>query len=78
MGTYAATQNCMRKGYGLEPGCRADLVAVDVPTPAEALKSLNPCLLCHKGREYAIQAAAELIDEYTCFYNHERIQLATK
>lgn len=48
MGTYAAARNCMRKGYGLEPGCRADLVALDAPTPAEALKSLSPCLLVIK------------------------------
>lgn len=44
MGTYAGARNCMRTDYGLEPGCRADLVVMDAPTPAEALKSLSPRL----------------------------------
>lgn len=49
MGTGAAARNCMRKDYGLEPGCRADLVVLDAPTPAEALKSLSQRLYVIKG-----------------------------
>lgn len=43
MGTYAGAKNCMLEGYGLQPGCRADLVVIDAPTPAEALKSMSRC-----------------------------------
>ena len=44
----------------------------------------DPMSLCQvvkcicRVRPQTIQAAAELIDEYIYFYNHERIQLATK
>lgn len=41
MGTYAGAKNCLLEGYGLEVGCRADVVVIDAPTPAESLKSLS-------------------------------------
>ncbi|WP_161845171.1 amidohydrolase family protein [Pseudoflavonifractor sp. 524-17] len=41
MGTYAAAQNCLLTGYGLDTGCRADLTVIDAPTPSDALKSLS-------------------------------------
>lgn len=37
MGTYAAAKAAMLEDYGLTPGCAADLVLLDAPTPREAL-----------------------------------------
>jgi len=54
MGTYAGAENCLLEGYGLEVGDRADLVVLDAPTPAEALKSMSPSLyVLHGGRVVA-------------------------
>ena len=36
----------------------------------------NECI--YRTKPQTIQAAAELVEEYTYFYNHDRIQLATK
>ena len=36
----------------------------------------NECI--YRTKPQTIQAAAELVEEYIYFYNHDRIQLATK
>lgn len=60
MGTYAGAKNCMLEGYGLEPGCRADLAVIDAPTPAEALKTMAQCSCVFKqGRLVAQHGAVE-------------------
>jgi cytosine deaminase len=37
MGTYAAAGAAMLEDYGLAPGCAADLVLLDAPSPRAAL-----------------------------------------
>lgn len=37
MATYAPAKNMLLEGYGLKPGCRADLAVLDAATPREAV-----------------------------------------
>lgn len=49
MGTYNAARNCLLTNYGILEGCAADLMVIDAPTPAEALKSMSQRLYVLKG-----------------------------
>lgn len=57
---------------------RLMLAALYDNTCVESFFSLlkNECI--YRAKPQTIQAAAELADEYIYFYNHDRIQLATK
>ena len=67
----------LTKAYGITPSMSAIGCPYDNAC-AESFFSLlkNECI--YRAKPQTIQAAAELIDEYIYFYNHERIQLATK
>ncbi|CAM3923077.1 Cytosine deaminase [Pseudomonas reidholzensis] len=48
--------------YGLEPGCRADFVVFDAPSPAEVIGRIAPPLMGFKhGRQTFSRPAAELV-----------------
>jgi len=47
--TSAAARGCGFADYGLAPGCRADLVLVDVGTVAEAIVTAPPRRLVMAG-----------------------------
>ena len=48
--------------YGLEPGCRADFVVFDVPSPAEVVGRIAAPLMGFKrGRQTFVRPAAELL-----------------
>ncbi len=48
--------------YGLEPGCRADFVVFDVPSPAEVIGRIAPPLMGFKhGRQTFVRPTAELL-----------------
>lgn len=65
------------KAYGITPSMSAIGCPYDNAC-AESFFSLlkNECI--YRAKPQTIQAAAELVDEYIYFYNHDRIQLATK
>ena len=56
--TSAAALGCGFSGYGLEPGCRADLVLVDAETVAEAVARHPPRRLVVAGGRVVVPGAA--------------------
>ncbi len=67
----------LTKAYGVTPS----MSAIGCPYDNACVESFfgllrNECI--YRAKPQTIQAVAELIDEYIYFYNHERIQLATK
>lgn len=67
----------LTKAYGITPSMSAIGCPYDNAC-AESFFSLLKNEYIYRAKPQTIQAAAELIDEYIYFYNHERIQLATK
>lgn len=62
MGTYNGAKLMRLEGYGLEPGCKADMVLLDAPSSVEALLSQAAKRLVIKGGKVIVRT--EHVTEY--------------
>lgn len=59
--TAGSAKLMRRAGYGVAPGNPADLVLVDAPSPADALREISPVLAAFKGGRRTVSRAVPVL-----------------